>query len=80
MRFGGEGQRLQLLAVRRSVSAVGGVCVLGVGRRRSGGRGQRGGGRRRGVQRGGGAGLGQVCVRQVGDGVRLCEVGAGVCV
>lgn len=71
MRFGGEGQRLQLLAVRRRVSAVGGVRVLGVRRRRGGGRGQRGGGRRRGVQGGGGAGLGQVCVRQVGDGVRL---------
>lgn len=82
VRFGGEGQRLQLLGVGRRVSAVavGGVCVLGVRRSRSGGRGQRGGRRRRGVQGGGGAGLGQVRVRQVGDAVRLCQVGAGVCV
>lgn len=82
VRFGGEGQRLQLLGVRRRVStvAVGGVCVLGVRWSRRRRRGQRGGRRRRGVQGGGGAGLGQVCVRQVGDGVRLCQVGAGVCV
>lgn len=71
MRFGGEGQRLQLLAVWRRVSAVGGVRVLSVRRRRGGGRSQRSGGRRRGVQGGCGAGLGQVCVRQVGDGVWL---------
>lgn len=37
MRFRGEGERLQLLAVRRHVAAVRGVCVLGVCRRRGGG-------------------------------------------
>lgn len=78
--FGGEGQRLQLLGVGRCVSTVGGVCVLGVCRRRSGGRRQCGGGRGWGVQRRGGTGLGQLCVCQVWDGVRLCQVGAGLCV
>lgn len=81
MRFGGEGERLQLLAVRRHVTAVaGGVRVLGVRRGRRGRRGQGGGGGGRGVQRGGRARLGKVCVREVGGGVRLREGGAGVCV
>lgn len=75
--FGGEGQRLQLLGVGRRVS-TGRVREFGVRRGRGGGGGQRRGGCRRGVQRGGGAGLGQVCVRQVGDGVRLRRGRAGV--
>lgn len=78
VRLRGEGERLQLLAVRRHVA--GGVRVLGVRGGRRGGRGQGGGGRGRGVQRGGGACLRQVCVREVGGGVRLRERGAGVCV
>lgn len=77
MGFGGERQRLQLLGVRRR-EAVRSVHVIGV---RGGWRcwgGKRCGGRGRGVQRGGGAGLRQVRVRQVRDGVRLRWLGAGL--
>lgn len=78
MGFGGERQRLQLLGVGRQVATVRSVRMLSVRRGRRGRRGQRCCGRGRRVQRGGGAGLRQVRVRQVRDSVRLRRLGAGL--
>lgn len=74
--LGGEGQRLQLLPVGGAVSAVavGRVCVLGVCGGWAGGRRQRRGGGCWGVQGGGGAGLRQVGVSEMGHGVWVCQL------